>query len=380
MVAPLYNGAEIPDKKPEHAHAGLWFDRFFNRYEANWTFRRDGASSDTAEWIKSMSGTVGQSRQLESFIKRQYSLVKQLQGSSQRYKTDWHFVTGMGNSHPVENGFSWHSTLGVPYIAGCAVKGLVRAWVELNEDKLEDVDKRARLKRWFGTETKEEVAEQAGVFIFFDAIPEQRPSLMADIMTPHMGDWYADGAKGNPNNAKAVPADWHEPIPVAFLAVKQAQFIFSIAPRKAQTDESEKERQDAQLKAVFEALEQALEWLGAGAKTGAGYGYMTQEGDFAGEMNAVLDKENMSEQQKEIVVLDEALKHNKINNIKETVGGRLYTQLNTLLKKAKDDTTEPVWSDQDKKALRTLGTELLKFVDANNKKIKEVLDGLPQED
>ena len=78
MVAPLYNGAEIPDKKPEHAHAGLWFDRFFNRYEANWTFRRDGASSDTAakvEWIKSMSGTVGQSRQLESFIKRQYSLV-----------------------------------------------------------------------------------------------------------------------------------------------------------------------------------------------------------------------------------------------------------------------------------------------------------------
>jgi CRISPR-associated protein Cmr6 len=380
MVAPLYNGAEIPDKKPEHAHAGLWFDRFFNRYEANWTFRRDGASSDTAEWIKSMSGTVGQSRQLESFIKRQYSLVKQLQGSSQRYKTDWHFVTGMGNSHPVENGFSWHSTLGVPYIAGSAVKGLVRAWVELNEDKLEDVDKRARLKRWFGTETKEEVAEQAGAFIFFDAIPEQRPSLMADIMTPHMGDWYADGAKGNPNNAKAVPADWHEPIPVAFLAVKQAQFIFSIAPRKAQTDESEKERQDAQLKAVFEALEQALEWLGSGGKTGAGYGYMSRDGDFATEMNAVLDEENMSEQQKEIVVLDEALKHNKINNIKETVGGRLYTQLNTLLKKAKDDTTEPVWSDQDKKALRTLGTELLKFVDANNKKIKEVLDGLPQED
>ena len=376
MIAPLYSGIDIPLKKPEEAHSGLWFDRFFNRYTAVWDL------DDTAktEWIKSMSGTVGQSGQLKSFIKRQYSLVKQLQGSSQRYKTDWHFVTGMGNSHPVENGFSWHSTLGVPYIAGSAVKGLVRAWVELNEDKLEDVDKRARLKRWFGTETKEEVAEQAGAFIFFDAIPEQRPSLMADIMTPHMGDWYADGAKGNPNNAKAVPADWHEPIPVAFLAVKQAQFIFSIAPRKAQTDESEKERQDAQLKAVFEALEQALEWLGSGGKTGAGYGYMSRDGDFATEMNAVLDEENMSEQQKEIVVLDEALKHNKINNIKETVGGRLYTQLNTLLKKAKDDTTEPVWSDQDKKALRTLGTELLKFVDANNKKIKEVLDGLPQED
>ncbi len=377
MRAPLYDdGVDVPDKKPEKAHSGLWFDRFFNRYNTAW----DLEDTAKAEWIKPMSGLVGPAEQLKDFTKRQYSLVKHLQGSSQRYETDWHFVTGMGNSHPVENGFSWHPTLGVPYIAGSAVKGLVRAWVELNEDKLEDVDKRARLKRWFGTETKEEVAEQAGAFIFFDAIPEQRPSLMADIMTPHMGDWYADGAKGNPNNAKAVPADWHEPIPVAFLAVKQAQFIFSIAPRKAQTDESEKERQDAQLKAVFEALEQALEWLGSGGKTGAGYGYMSRDGDFATEMNAVLDEENMSEQQKEIVVLDEALKHNKINNIKETVGGRLYTQLNTLLKKAKDDTTEPVWSDQDKKALRTLGTELLKFVDANNKKIKEVLDGLPQED
>ena len=384
MVAPLYNGAEIPDKKPEQAHAGLWFDRFFNRYEANWTFRRDGASSDTAakvEWIKSMSGTVGQSGQLENFIKRQYSLVRQLQGSSQRYKTDWHFVTGMGNSHPVENGFSWHATLGVPYIAGSAVKGLVRAWVELNDDNLSELDKKARLKSWFGTEDKAVIAEQTGDFIFFDAIPEQRPNLIADIMTPHMGDWYADGAKGNPNDAKAVPADWHEPVPVTFLAVKHAQFIFSIAPRKAQTDESEKKLQDVQLEAVFEALKQALEWLGAGAKTGAGYGYMTQEGDFAGEMNAVLDRENMTEQQKEIAILEELFKIKKgIKNSRETVGGALYGDLMKVVKKAKDDATEPVWSDQDKKALRKLGTELLKFVGAKNPKINEVLDGLPQED
>lgn len=377
MVAPLYRGWDDTQvNKSEQAHAGLWFDRFFNRYTGVW----DLEETAKTEWIKSMSGPVGQSDQLKNFIKRQYSLVRQLQGSSQRYKTDWHFVTGMGNSHPVENGFSWHPTLGVPYIAGSAVKGLVRAWVELNEDKLEDADKRARLKSWFGTETKEEIAEQTGDFIFFDVIPEQRPSLMADIMTPHMGDWYADGAKGNPNNAKALPADWHEPVPVAFLAVKQAQFIFSIAPRKAQTDESEKKLQIAQLEAVFEALKQALEWLGSGAKTGAGYGYMTQGVDFSDEMNAVLDEENMSEQQKEIAMLEKALKHNTQNNIREAVGGRLYTQLTTLLKKAKDDTTEPVWSDQDKKALRKLGTELLKFVGAKNAKINEVLDGLPQED
>ena len=373
MVAPLYNSAEIPVKKPEQAHSGLWFDRFFNRYNTAW----DLEDKVKAEWIKSMAGTVGQLEQLESFIKRQYRLVKHLKGSSQRYKTDWHFVTGMGNSHPVENGFSWHATLGVPYIAGSAVKGLVRAWVELNDDNLSEPDKKARLKSWFGTEDKADIAEQTGDFIFFDAIPEQRPSLIADIMTPHMGKWYSDGGENRALKAEALPADWHEPIPVTFLAVKHAQFIFSIAPRKAQQAE--------QLPAVFAALEQALEWLGAGAKTAAGYGYMTQDVSFAKEMdvdlakhNAKLAKQSMSVQQQAIAEIREAFEEKqKLKNPNERVGGTLYNSCTALVKEAKAD---GVWSDQDKKDLRKLGTELLKFVGAKNSKIKEVLDGLPQED
>ena len=375
MVAPLYNGINIPLKKPEEAHSGLWFDRFFNRYEANWTFRKEGAESDTpakAEWIKSMSGPVGQSDHLDRFIKRQYNLVKQLHGTSQRYTTDWHFVTGMGNSHPVENGFSWHPTLGVPYIAGSAVKGLVRAWVELNEDKLLDDDKAARLKSWFGTEKKDDVAEQAGDFIFFDAIPAQRPSLIADIMTPHMGKWYSDGDENRDLKPEALPADWHEPIPVTFLAVKQAQFIFSITPRKVQ--------QQTQLTEVFKALEQALEWLGAGAKTGAGYGYMTQDDSFSKEMdevltkyNAELAKQTMSIQQQAISkVREDFTEKQKLKNHNERVGGSLYNSFNALVKDVKGD-VDGVWSDQDKKDLRELGDELLRFVGTNNKKIKEVL-------
>ena len=35
-------------------------------------------------------------------------------------------VTGMGNPHPLESGFTWHPTLGMPYLPGSAV-GLVRA-------------------------------------------------------------------------------------------------------------------------------------------------------------------------------------------------------------------------------------------------------------
>jgi CRISPR-associated protein Cmr6 len=37
----------------------------------------------------------------------------------------------------VENGFLWHPTLGVPYLPGAAVKGLVRAYVEHWDDRLD---------------------------------------------------------------------------------------------------------------------------------------------------------------------------------------------------------------------------------------------------
>ena len=373
MRAPLYDdGVDVPDKKPEKAHSGLWFDRFFNRYNTAW----DLEDTAKAEWIKPMSGLVGPAEQLKDFTKRQYSLVKHLQGSSQRYETDWHFVTGMGNSHPVENGFSWHPTLGVPYLAGSAVKGLVRAWVELNDDNLSEPDKKARLKSWFGTEDKAVIAEQTGDFIFFDALPEQRPSLIADIMTPHMGQWYSDGGENKALKPEALPADWHEPIPVPFLAVKHAQFIFSIAPRKAQQVE--------QLTDVFVALEQALEWLGAGAKTGAGYGYMTQDDDnFAKEMDAELAKhhaklakQSMSVQQQAIAEIREAFEEKqKLKNPNERVGGTLYNSYTALIKEAKG-AADGVWSDQDKIDLRQLGDELLKFVGANNKKIKETLAAL----
>jgi CRISPR-associated protein Cmr6 len=150
--------------------------------------------------------------------------------------------------------------------------------VELNDDGLTEVEQKARLKSWFGTEKKGDVADQAGGLIFFDAVPDQRPSLVCDIMTPHMGKWYADGGKGDSNNNDALPADWHEPVPVSILAVKHAQLIFSIAPRKAEQAE--------QLDTVFNALSQALEWLGAGAKTAAGYGYMTEDPSFLRDLQA----------------------------------------------------------------------------------------------
>ena len=157
MRAPLYNTHNASFGKPEQAHSGLWFERFFNRYdETDWTKVDDSAKK---EWINTVTGKkVGNSEQLEAFSQRQIALVTKLNGSSQRYDSDWNFITGMGNSHPVENGFSWHPTLAVPFLSGASVKGLVRAWVEMNDEGLEREVLNQRLTSWFGTADKSDVA------------------------------------------------------------------------------------------------------------------------------------------------------------------------------------------------------------------------------
>ncbi len=195
----------------------------------------------------------------------------------------------MGLPHPVENGMSWHHTLGVPYLAGSSIKGLLRAWVEggWNEDEnLDDKQRREqrhkRRQKWFGMvkgerwdnegEEKDD-KDQAGQLIFFDAVPIEPVKLIPDIMTPHYGKWYAEG--NDISNIKTqperIPADWHEPVPVQFLAVKDAKFLVTVAARDKKNDSEARE--------ALRELVQALQWLGAGAKTAAGYGHLDRKSD-----------------------------------------------------------------------------------------------------
>lgn len=358
MSAPLYCDAKAPTKKPDNAHAGLWFERFFNDYESDWTTIAETAKQT---WIKTVTGHQGDKTKLEDFAKRQHALVTALQGESRCYTTDWHFVTGMGNPHPVKNGFSWHPTLAVPYLAGSAVKGLIRAWVEMNDDGLTDDEKKARLKHWFGTEkNKEQIAEQAGEFIFFDAIPHTPPTLLCDIMTPHMGKWYEQGGEKGNLNPDAIPADWHDPEPHPFLAVKKAQFIFSITARKPHNT-----AHLAELPAIFEALNNALLWLGAGAKTAAGYGYMSENKKITADLKKY---EDSKEDESEVSKLRKS--YEKANPRAEPVGGKLNQSLNALIEQAAN------WSSEDKQALFELGSGINKTLWNTNKNVKNRLKTL----
>ncbi|WP_295401717.1 type III-B CRISPR module RAMP protein Cmr6 [uncultured Thiocystis sp.] len=266
MILPLYHDHQAPPALPDGGHRGLWYDRFFDRYDDRdqWKIPDEGK----AGWVKDNAKPTGDRDQLDQAAQRHLALITALGGRGAVFQTDWHFATGLGLPHPVENGLAWHSTLGVPYLAGSGVKGLVRAWVEIWDESLGDPrseQRQQRLDTWFGT------LKQAGGFLFFDALPIEPVNLVADVMTPHLGKWYEQGGeiadwRREPDK---IPADWHAPVPVPFLVAKKPKLLFGIAPRNKEFA--------AELDAVFAALKQALEWLGAGAKTAVGYGVMAEK-------------------------------------------------------------------------------------------------------
>ncbi|MBM7865790.1 type III-B CRISPR module RAMP protein Cmr6 [Heliobacterium gestii] len=262
-MLPLYNGVEAPEAYTVGMNAGLWYDKFCNQWTVEyrkvqyWSMKSNSANKNPkVNWIKTVAqkseGGVGNAKQIKEAIERQLTLVDSLSGCWQVMQTEWRFVTGLGRNHPVENGFAWHSTLGVPFLPGSSVKGLVRAWAD-SWQKQENSEQNERIFGQVGS---------AGSVIFFDALPLKTVKLQCDVMTPHYTDYYQD------TSGKKSPADWYSPNPIPFLTVtKEQPFLFAVAPRFPKNEDS---RNDAGQ--VIHWLTEALEWIGAGAKTAAGYG------------------------------------------------------------------------------------------------------------
>ncbi|CAI8970027.1 type III-B CRISPR module RAMP protein Cmr6 [Methylocaldum szegediense] len=303
MNLPLYE--KVRSEPPElgvNGHRGLWFERFFDQYDSSWKVleekkdtkgKREEEQGKTA-WIKKVTeGCCGNGNELERHALRLAQRLQAIGGECRGFRTDWHFATGLGNPHPVKNGFLWHPTLGVPYLPGATVKGLVRAWVEQWDPSLSPEEKRIRCLTWFGSVTKSEVPEQAGELIFFDALPIEPPTLALDVITPHYGKWYEQGGEiqDPANEPEKVPADWHDPVPVPFLVVKKAEFLFAIAPRRKAFM--------GEVQPALDALEMALEWLGAGAKTAVGYGRMKPALDVKQRVDDLIREEQEKRRRRE---------------------------------------------------------------------------------
>ncbi len=192
-------------------------------------------------------------------LARWQAVVRQAGAAPFRATTEWRFITGLGRKGALEIGFHFHPLYGFPVIPGSGLKGLARSWALLGAG-LSERDPAFREVFGGGPEKgRPQPNGQIGGAIFFDAVPEGPVSLELDVINPHYPDYY------RPADRQA-PANWQSPVPVLFLAVPAGtRFWFAVGWRG-------QEDRGAQASAV-EWLQAGLRRLGAGAKTGAGYGY-----------------------------------------------------------------------------------------------------------
>ncbi|MBF0176257.1 MAG: type III-B CRISPR module RAMP protein Cmr6 [Magnetococcales bacterium] len=268
MTSPLYKGAMEAARKTfklNSGNAGLWYDKFCDKWSDD--FAELGDEGAKLGWVRSVTNAwtkrgylgdarpVGDDAILGEYLRRRKSLVTGCRGHFFIFTAETRFVTGLGRSHPVENGLTWHPSLGVPYLPGSGVKGMVRAYVR----EWTDTDE-ARIAAIFGSEAgPQTTSPSVGSVIFLDALPQKPVQLVAEVMTPHYGPWYQQASP-----VPVPPADWYSPTPIPFLAVEAGTpFSFAIMPRPGH---------DTDGGLVAEWLKEALQWIGAGAKSATGMG------------------------------------------------------------------------------------------------------------
>ena len=230
-------------------HAGLWLDKG--------ALDSDGKGPAKQQHFEDLLAVAAVPEDYRRFFQRWRESVERLEPCTRVAEATalGRLVVGLGAESVLETSISLHRTYGVPYIPGSALKGLAAAaahkhltdpdWRKVRDDGTMG----ASHQLLFGDTTS------SGHVTFHDAlwIPEgERLFLDLDVMTVHHPKYYQ--GEGVP------PADWDNPVPVAFLTTR-GRFLLAVTGPEVWAA------------AALEILQEALEQDGIGAKT-AGYGRM----------------------------------------------------------------------------------------------------------
>jgi CRISPR-associated protein Cmr6 len=297
---PIY----VPKKLLADASPGLRFGMYLKLWGTKFDIRPEDKRSALDETTKL---TRSDRRTMQALAERQHALAG-LFGKSRALLVleavaIAPFTTGLGNEHPLENGFAFFNPYGLPYLPGSGVKGVVRqaarelasgdwdatsGWSLDQSYLLRIGEKEIRLSLLdvlFGRETPNgESGHVRGALSFWDVIPQiDGDQLMVEVMTPHQGHYYQqngtphDSGSPNPINFLTVPPKSK----FAFYVLCDLEHLRHLAPFLA-----EGERWKGLVEAAFQ---HAFQWLGFGAKTSVGYGALaltSSPSDGAGEPRA----------------------------------------------------------------------------------------------
>jgi CRISPR-associated protein Cmr6 len=279
--------AYLPDKLLADASPGLRFGMYLSLWDVKLEIRPEAKRS-------ALNGacrfTPSDRQSMQALAQRQHALADPLVKSGALVVLEADavapFTTGLGNEHPLENGFAFLNPYGLPYLPGSGVKGVVRQaarelasgeWGDTNGWNLDEsyllrIGKEeitlSLLDVLFGRETpSSESGHVRGALSFWDVIPQiEGERLAVEVMTPHQGHYYQQGG---------TPHDSGSPTPINFLTVPpKSRFTFHVLCdrgrlRRLAPSLAEGEHWKGLVEAAFQ---HAFQWLGFGAKTSVGYG------------------------------------------------------------------------------------------------------------
>lgn len=197
-----------------------------------------------------------------------------------RIRPVWRLAVGLGDDSPTEVGMRLHGTYGTPVLPGSALKGVARAQARTDTDNYRASERavfgqapQSGGTRTAGEDTAGENQDRAddaaaGQVMFLDALPDisaarKRDLVVSDLVNPHVPDYYR-------TRGAVPPAQYLQPVPVPFLAVTSAvTFRVVLISRRDPTDVPASQ--------ALRWLSDAVDELGIGGKTSAGYGYLEIE-------------------------------------------------------------------------------------------------------
>ena len=317
-------------------------------------------------------------KMMSAIMERQYALAATLgdHALTLHAKSTAPFATGLGNEHPLENGFAFLWPYGLPYLPGSGVKGVVRrAAQELAEGLWGETQGWSCDARWdypvkstgerrekprlsmidllFGREPPSGDSDHfRGCLTFWDVFPQIHGNkLRVEIMTPHQKHYYQEGE---------APHDSGMPVPISFLSIPpQSQFTFHVVCDTQRLEKLAPDLVNQWQDLLRAAFQHAFEWLGFGAKTAVGYGVMERDEKAeaaAREEQARLEQESrkasMSEEERKIEDLRELYE-------KEKAAGRLQPQGPVAERRVKLLQEALQWEDPE---LRRKAGELLRQI------------------
>jgi CRISPR-associated protein Cmr6 len=371
-AVPKYLGSNFQTASP-----GMRFGMYLPIWRDDWSKEKSVAS-----FLKDKICPLTQSdiKTLEALIKRQKA-VAQICNTDTLFVTAAQsvapFTTGLGNEHPLENGFSFLNPYGLPYLPGSGVKGVLRqAARELMDGQWANPQgwNKEIIEMLFGSDPEQEL--KRGVLSFWDVIPQIKGNHLAvDIMTPHQSHYYQNGEN---------PHESGQPNPISFLTVPpKSDFTFYVQCdttrlRKLAPDLMAEEDGKQRWRVLFErAFEHAFEWLGFGAKTAVGYGAMkldaqeTEKIRFEQATTRVVA--SMSEAEREIEAFIEHFRKRTValQGKREKANGADHQKASELAKKAHENDG---WTADNKKAAADAIEEYLpKVVSVEMKDVRKKL-------